>query len=115
VKKNRTHKLDRTSSKLDEFFGRPALLKGEDRANYRALQEEILESMHPKNFFDALEVQEVVENIWEGRRFQKMGTKLVDAERRKARERLTNSVSGMCPRKMKNGWNLSQGNLIRTK
>jgi hypothetical protein len=94
VKKNRTHKLDRTSSQLDEFFGRPALLKGEDRANYRALQEEISELMHPENFLDALEVQEVVENIWEGRRFQRMGTKLVDAERRKARERLTNSRYG---------------------
>ena len=94
MKKNRTHKLDRTSSQLDEVFGRPALLKGEDRANYRELQKEISESMHPENFLDALEVQEVVDNIWEGRRFQRMGTKLVDAERRKAFEHLTNSRYG---------------------
>jgi hypothetical protein len=94
VKKNKTDKLGRASSQLDEVFGRPALLKGEDRASYRELQKEISESMHPENFLDALEVQEVIDNIWEGRRFQKMGTKLVDAERRKAHERLTNSRFG---------------------
>ena len=70
------------------------MLKGEDRASYRALQKEISESMHPENFLEALEVQEVIDNIWEGRRFQKMGTKLLDAERRKAREHLTNSRFG---------------------
>jgi hypothetical protein len=94
VKKNKTHKLSGTLSQLDEFFGRPALLKGEDRDNYRELQKEISESMHPENFLDALEVQEVVDNIWEGRRFQKMGTKLVDAERKNALEHLTNSRFG---------------------
>jgi hypothetical protein len=93
MKKNRT-KLDRASSQLDEIFGRPALLKGEDRASYRELQKEISELMQPESFLDALEVQEVVDNIWEGWRFQKMGTKLVDAERRKARERLTDSQYG---------------------
>jgi hypothetical protein len=91
MKKNKT---DQFGSRLDEFFGRPALLKGEDRDNYRELQKEISKSMHPKNFLDALEVQEVIDNIWEGRRFQKMGTTLVDAERRKAFEHLTNSRFG---------------------
>jgi len=94
VKKSKTHKLSRTLSQLDEFFGRPALLKGEDRDNYRELQKEISESMHPENFLDALEVQEVIDNIWEGRRFQRMGTTLVDAERRKAFEHLTSSRFG---------------------
>jgi hypothetical protein len=93
MKKNRT-KLDRTSFQLDELFGRPALLKGDDRDKYRALHQEISKSMQPENFLDELEVQEVVDCVWEGRRFQRMATKLVDAERRKARERLTDSQYG---------------------
>jgi hypothetical protein len=92
--KNKTQKLGRTLPELDEFFGRPALLKGEDRDNYRELRKEISEAMRPENFLDALEVQEVVDDIWEGRRFQKMATKLIDAERRKAFEHLTNSRFG---------------------
>jgi hypothetical protein len=94
VKKNKTDKHGSTSSQLDDFFGRPALLKGEDRVRYRKLQKAISESMHPENFLDALEVQEVVDKIWEGQRFQKMGTKLVDAERGKALEHLTSSRFG---------------------
>jgi hypothetical protein len=94
VKKNKTDKLSRTSSQLDDFFGRPALLKGEDRDNYRELQKAIAESMQPESLLDELEVQEVIENIWEGRRFQNMAAKLIDAERRKAFEHLTSSKFG---------------------
>jgi hypothetical protein len=39
-------------------------------------------------------VQEVVDNIWESRRFQKLGTKLVDAEHRNALKILMNSIYG---------------------
>jgi hypothetical protein len=94
VKKNKTDKLSRTSSQLDEFFGRPALLKGEDRDNYRELQKAISELMQPESLLDELEVQEVIDNIWEGRRFQNMGAKLIDAERRKAFDHLTSSKFG---------------------
>jgi hypothetical protein len=94
VKKKKTNKPSSSSFPLDDFFGRPALLKGEDRLGYRKLRKAMSESMHPENFIDELEVQEMVDNIWESQRLQKMATKLVDAERKKAVEHLTSSRFG---------------------
>jgi hypothetical protein len=94
VKKNKTAKLESTSSELDDFFGRPALLKGENRESYRNLQRELSKILRPENLLDTIEVQEAVDDIWEGRRLQTMGTKLIDAERRKAVEFLTSSRFG---------------------
>jgi hypothetical protein len=94
----KTTKADDTSSitlsQLSSIFGRPPLLKGEDREAYRKLQKAIAAEMRPENALDALEVQEMVDSMWEGRRFQKMGTKLLDAEHQRAVGHLTNSVFG---------------------
>src|SRR3981189_2207193 len=81
-------------SQLDEFLGRPPLLKGEDRVNYRKLRKSVAEVMDPENLLEAIEVQEVVDSIWEARRFQKLGTKLVDAECLKALKFLSSSMYG---------------------
>src|SRR5258708_3970734 len=82
------------SSQLDEFWGRPTLLKGEDRIGYRKVRKAVFELLHPEDLLDAIEVQEMVHNIWEARRFQKLGTKLVDAERQNAVKRLRSSLFG---------------------
>jgi uncharacterized damage-inducible protein DinB len=69
-------------------------LAGEDRVAYRKLQKTMSDLMRPENFLDKLDVQEIVDAIWEGRRFQKMSPKLVDAERRNAIGDLTDSSLG---------------------
>jgi hypothetical protein len=94
VKKSETSHTASSLSQLDDFFGRPALLKGEDRASYRELRKAVSELMHPENLFDAIEVQEVVDSIWDGQRFRKHATKLVDAERQNAFLKLTDSHLG---------------------
>jgi hypothetical protein len=94
VKNNEAGYSGSLRSQLDNFCGRPALLKGEDRNSYSKLRKTVSELMHPQNLLDAIEVQEVVDSIWEARRFQKLGTKLVDAERQKAFNYLANSMFG---------------------
>jgi hypothetical protein len=94
VKNNETSHTGNISSQLDDFLGRPTLLKGEDRISYRKLRKAISEAMHPESLLDMIVVQEVVDNIWESRRFQKLATKLVDAERRNALKILMNSIYG---------------------
>jgi hypothetical protein len=82
---------DDSSFDLDDLFGKPALLKGEDRGAFNQLRAKVREVLQPGDFIAELEAQELAENIWEGRRLQTMATKLVAAERRKAIKFLTAS------------------------
>jgi hypothetical protein len=95
VKKDETDRDTNTFSfQLDDFFGKPTLLSGDDRISYRKFRKELSKILQPKNLLDEIEVQEIVDNIWEARRYQKLGTKLVDAERMSAFEHLMNSRFG---------------------
>jgi hypothetical protein len=94
VKTNEPGESRSISSQLNEFLGRPTLLEGEDRAKYRELLKVVSGLLKPEDIFDALEVQEIANNIWEGRRYQKLGAKLVDAERGNAIRKLANSKFG---------------------
>jgi ribosomal protein L12E/L44/L45/RPP1/RPP2 len=94
VKKISVPETEDSVSELYSFFGRPPLLAGEDRKAYRRLQKAMSKLMQPRNALDALEVQEIVDASWEGRRLQKMMTKLVDAEHRNAFDDLADSSNG---------------------
>lgn len=82
------------SSQLDEFLGRPTLLAGEDRKGYRQFLKMVSELLKPEDLFDELEVQEIANNIWAARRYQKLGTELVDAEHANAVRKLADSKKG---------------------
>jgi hypothetical protein len=96
MKKHKAGKLGGSSLQLDEFFGRPKLLKGEDRIAYRKFRNALRVCLKPEknDLIDELEVQEVIDCIWEAQRFQKMAPALVDAERRQAIEYLMDSSRG---------------------
>jgi len=81
-------------SQLDELLGRRALLKGESRTKYLELRKIIARLMNPEDVFDAIEVQEIVDSIWDSQRFQKLAAKLVDAEFTNALKFLTDSAHG---------------------
>jgi hypothetical protein len=90
-------KVDRTGilrSQIDELFGKPVLLQGEDREKYRQLRKQVWGALDPQSLFDGIEVQEAVDSIWEAQRFQKHATKLVDAEHQNAFRHLVSSESG---------------------
>jgi hypothetical protein len=82
------------SQLVDEILGKPALLKYEDQQSYDEVLELVSERLEPDDLFELLEVQEITNNIWEGLRFQKMRTEVVDAERSNAIRKLANPKFG---------------------
>jgi hypothetical protein len=63
---------------FEQMFGRPLLLKGESRAAYDFLRSEVERLLAPTDLFGELRVQEVTDSIWEGRRFKRFATLVVD-------------------------------------
>jgi hypothetical protein len=65
-------------SDLELMFGRPVLLKGESRAAYDLLRSTVARMLAPNDLFGELRVQEVTDTIWEGQRFKRFATRLID-------------------------------------
>ncbi len=63
---------------LELMFGKPRLLKGEGRAPYEFLRFKVQRALAPTDFFGELRVQEVTDAIWEGQRFKRFATLLID-------------------------------------
>ena len=70
-------------SESDDFsliFGEPALLKGESRPDYDFLRSLIATTLDAgDDILSQLRVQEVTDSIWEGRRFKRLGTQMVES------------------------------------
>ena len=93
-------RLSEFSSELEELLGETALLKGEDEELYAELREALKAHLDPQDLFDELDVQDLANNIWEGRRFQKHATEVINAERLNAIKKLAASRPGFLSDKM---------------
>jgi hypothetical protein len=77
-------------SRLYDIFGGVPLLKGEDRKKFKILQAAVQQALCPEDLFEAIDAREITSAIWDAQLYQKMFQKLVDSNRRKALENLTN-------------------------
>jgi hypothetical protein len=75
---NATSSAPEEPTDFELMFGRPLLLKGECRAAYDWLRSTVAGLLAPTDLFGELRVQEVTDSIWEGRRFKRFATLLVD-------------------------------------
>jgi hypothetical protein len=66
------------STDLELMFGRPRLLKGEDRRPYDFLRSKVQRMLAPTDFLGELRVQEVTDALWEANRFKRFATLLID-------------------------------------
>jgi hypothetical protein len=70
-------------SESDDFsliFGKPALLRGESRPAYNLLRSHIATTLDAgDDILSQLRVQELTDSIWEGRRFKRMGTRMIES------------------------------------
>ena len=70
-------------SESDDFsliFGEPVLLKGESRPAYDLLRSHIATTLDAgDDILSQLRVQEVTDSIWEGRRFKRLGTRMIES------------------------------------
>src|SRR6476620_2220711 len=67
------------SDELDDIFGKPALLKGEDRERYGHLQAAVEADIKPKNIFDRMLVREQTDKYWEELRYKRSSAALIDS------------------------------------
>jgi hypothetical protein len=64
---------------IDDLFGPPPLIKGEDLARYRRLQSTIEHEINPKTFSDKVHVREMTDKLWEQQRYKQNVASLVEA------------------------------------
>jgi hypothetical protein len=69
---------DRKQSR-SEFLGPPPLSKNDDEEHYKALQEQVKEYIGPVDFLGDLAVREITDAIWEGQRYKKCQSALIDS------------------------------------
>jgi hypothetical protein len=64
---------------IDDLFGAPALLEGEDRERYARLFAAVESEIEPKNFFEVMQVREQTDKIWEELRYKRSSAALIDS------------------------------------
>ncbi len=73
-----TNLKDSTLSQLDDLFGPPPLIKGEDLARYWRLHAAVARKMKPKDLFDDVQVREFTDKLWQQQRYKQCAASLVD-------------------------------------
>jgi hypothetical protein len=64
---------------IDDLFGPPPLIKGEDLARYRRLQSAIEHEINPKTFSDQVYVREMTDKLWEQQRYKQNAASSVES------------------------------------
>ena len=64
---------------IDDLFGPPPLIKGEDLARYRRLQSAVEHEISPKTFFEKVYAREMTDKLWEQQRYRQNTASLVEA------------------------------------
>jgi hypothetical protein len=61
-----------------DLFGKPALLAGEDHERYKKLQQAVYDQVKPKDFFEKVMADDVINKRWEEERLQRCGKGAVE-------------------------------------
>lgn len=64
---------------LDDLFGEPPLIKGEDKARYWRLHGAITHQMKPKTVFDKICVRETTDKLWQQQRCKQSTASIVES------------------------------------
>jgi hypothetical protein len=69
---------EKEKSELDDLFGEPALIAGEDKARYLKLYAAVEASIRPKTIFDKMMVRDQTDKYWEEMRYKRSAAALID-------------------------------------
>ena len=78
--KGKKIRSSRYSPDLQKLLNETPLLECENKQLYDELREAIEERLDPQDFFEELDVRDLVNHIWEGRRFETQAAELVNAQ-----------------------------------
>ena len=72
---------DPSTINFAQLIGPPALLPGEDAAQYEALRAEVRKCLEPKSVLDETNVSDVTDKIWEAQRYKRFEVRLIEGSR----------------------------------
>jgi len=73
-----TNPNDPAKSQIDDLFGAPPLIKGEDTARYWRLHAAIAHQIKPETIFDKIRVREFADKLWQQQRCKQSAASLVE-------------------------------------
>jgi hypothetical protein len=73
-----TNPNDSAKSQIDDLFGAPPLIKGEDTARYWRLHAAIAHQIKPETIFDKIRVREFADKLWQQQRCKQSAASLVE-------------------------------------
>jgi hypothetical protein len=80
---------------IDDLFGPPPLLDGEDEKRYMRLRKAIVDGLKPKTVFDWINAHDQVTKLWEERRYRRAATALINGGMRAAVKYFLESIYDM--------------------
>jgi hypothetical protein len=79
---------------LEQIFGPPPILEGEDSEAYFAIGQAIWEARPPEDFIQATRINDIVYLLWEGSRIRRLKIKLIEASKIEGAKKLIRRISG---------------------
>jgi hypothetical protein len=79
---------DRSVDQSENFFGEPALLKGENKENNLKLLNAVTQYFEPENVYDQMIVHDTANNFREEQRFRRISADLIEGAKPEALENL---------------------------
>ncbi len=80
------NQANKTVNKIDDLFGEPSLIIGEDKERYLRLRAAVEADIKPKNVFDWIMVREQTDKYWEELRYKRGAAALIDGAFQEALE-----------------------------
>ncbi len=79
---------------LEQVFGPPPLLSGEDPVAYQAIGQAIWDARPPEDFIQATRINDIAYLLWEGNRLRRLKVKLIEASKVEGARKLIQRLSG---------------------
>lgn len=79
---------------LEQLFGPPPIISGEDAEAYRAIGQAIWDARPPEDFIQATRINDIAYLLWEGNRLRRLKVKLIEASRIEGARKLIKRLSG---------------------
>jgi hypothetical protein len=70
---------EKPNNQIDELFGPPPVMRGEDLDRYRRLQAAVEHEIKPEGVFDQILVRELTDKVWQQQRYRKNVVSIVES------------------------------------
>jgi hypothetical protein len=85
---------DHPADQVDSMFGKPALLKGENKGHFMQLLAAVASDLNPKTSFDQMMVYDHANKYWEEARLRRISASLIESAKIEALEILLRPFCG---------------------